>query len=613
MTASALRALLAGASIIAISACSGGQAAQPETAAQTEQALSPAQAEATSAFASLVEDFEAFELANNPGRRARQGDLDAARIWPDVSPEALTAQAAQEAAFLARVEAIDAEALTGQDRVSHAVLDYLLRYRVELEPFAGVRAPFTSDSGFFSAPTYSAASARPRSIAEGEAWIAKIRNIPGYFEQNIAWMQRGLADGFTQPRQIAEGAASQIESLADAQTLHEILLAPVEGLPSSLPEAERERLLAEARLAVEEAALPAYRDLLAFFSERYIPETRTSLGISEVPDGREYYRTLVRYHTTLETTPEEVHQRGLEEVARIRAEMGTVMEEAGFDGTFEEFLAFLRTDEQFYAETPEELLMHAAWIAKRADDQMPRFFGHLPRLPYGVRPVPETMAPTYTTGRYWPGNMENGIAGGYMVNTYDLSQRPLYELPSLTVHEAVPGHHHQGSIAQELENVPEFRRDTYITAFGEGWGLYTENLAIDMGLYTTPYEDFGRLSYEMWRACRLVVDTGLHYMGWSRDEAEACFLENSALAPHNVRTEVQRYISWPGQALAYKTGELLMRDLRARAEAELGEDFDIRAFHDTLLEDGAMPLSSLEAKMLAWIEEQAADRDGAAE
>ena len=312
----------------------------------------------------------------------------------------------------------------------------------------------------------------------------------------------------------------------------------------------------------------------------------------------------MRYHTTLDTSPEEVHQRGLSEVARIRAEMEEVIAETGFDGTFAQFLEFLRTDPQFYAETEEELLMHAAWISKRADDAMPRFFGNLPRLPYGVRAVPATMAPTYTTGRYWPGNIDTGVAGGYMVNTYNLAQRPLYVLPALSVHEAVPGHHHQIAIAQELEHVPDFRRNSYITAFGEGWGLYTENLAIDMGLYRTPYENFGRLTYEMWRACRLVVDTGMHYMGWTREEAEACLLENSALAPHNVRTEVLRYIAWPGQALAYKTGELLMRDLRAEAEERLGAEFDIRDFHDTLLEDGAMPLSALEAKMRNWIDEQ---------
>lgn len=617
MTKRALRAVLAGASILVLAGCSedGALTAQAEAAQAESRTAAPAtmdtaRPETAQALAALIEDFEAFELENSPGQRARRGDVEAMSQWPDISPEAQAADAAQEAAFLERLEAIDRSGLDRSDRVSYDVLDYILRFRVELAPFNTSRTPFLNDSGFFTAPTYAAASTRPRNVEQAEAWIARLHNLPAYFDANIAWMNRGLGDGFTQPRLIAELAASQVESLTDTDTLTGILMGPVEALPSTLDEAERERLRAETETAIAEAALPAYENLLAYFRDTYIPQTRESLGISGVPQGREYYQTLVRYHTTLDTSPEEVHQRGLGEVARIREEMDAVIEEAGFEGTFEDFIHFLRTDPQFYAETPEELLMHAAWIAKRADDQMPRFFGHLPRLPYGVRPVPDTMAPTYTTGRYWAGDLENGVAGGYMVNTYDLSQRPLYTLPALTVHEAVPGHHHQISIAAELEDVPDFRRNTYITAFGEGWGLYTENLAIDMGLYTTPYEDFGRLTYEMWRACRLVVDTGIHYMGWTREQAEACFLENSALAPHNIRTEVQRYISWPGQALAYKSGELLMRDLRRQAEERLGADFDIREFHDVLLRDGAMPLSALEEKMLAWIDKEEAELEG---
>ncbi|WP_417476432.1 DUF885 domain-containing protein [Maricaulis sp.] len=563
-------------------------------------------ADAETAFAALVSEFEAFELANSPDERGRRGDLVAAGQWPDISPDALATQSATEAAFLARLEAIDAASLSQSDQVSHAVLDYILRFRTELAPFDEARIAFNSDSGFFFWPSYAASSARPRTIAEGEAWIARINGIAGYFQQNIDWMQRGLETGFTQPRIIAESAAAQVAGLSDPATLRAILIEPIDGLPVALPAAERARLHAEATAAIEDSAQPAYASLASFLRDEYLPQTRESLGISDVPEGRAYYQTLVRYHTTLDTSPEEVHQRGLAEVARIRDEMEAVIAESEFEGSFAEFLHFLRTDPQFYATTAEELLMHAAWIAKRLDDQMPAYFGHLPRLSYGVRPVPDTMAPTYTTGRYWPGDMERGIAGGYMVNTYDLTQRPLYTLPALTAHEAVPGHHHQGSIAAELENVPDFRRNTYITAFGEGWGLYSETLGRDMGIYTTPYEEFGRLSYEMWRACRLVVDTGVHYMGWTRDEAEACFLENSALAPHNIRTEVLRYISWPGQALAYKTGELLMRDLRGEAEERLGEEFDIRAFHDVLLADGSMPLSALEAKMRRWIDEEEA-------
>tara|TARA_R110002072_G_scaffold45093_6_gene125486 strand:+ start:1596 stop:3455 length:1860 start_codon:yes stop_codon:yes gene_type:complete len=603
---------IAGLIALALSACGqtmeapAGVAATPATeAAATPLApVETSDAAMSESFASLVADFEAFELANSPGERGRRGDLVAAGQWSDISPETLAAHSAAEAAFLERLDGIDAAGLSQSDQVSHAVLDYILRFRTELAPFDEARIAFNSDSGFFFSPSYAAASARPRTIAEGQAWIARINGIAGYFQQNTDWMRRGLETGFTQPRIITESAATQVEGLSDAATLRAILIEPIDNLPTSLPAAERARLYDEAIAAINNSAQPAFAELAAFLRDEYLPQTRDNLGVSEVPEGRAYYQTLVRYHTTLDTSPEEVHQRGLSEVARIRGEMETIIAESGFDGTFAEFLNFLRTDPQFYATTPEELLMYASWIAKRLDDQMPAFFGHLPRLSYGVRPVPDTMAPSYTTGRYWPGDMERGVAGGYMVNTYNLTQRPLYTLPALTAHEAVPGHHHQGSIASELEDVPDFRRDTYITAFGEGWGLYSETLATDMGVYTTPYEEFGRLSYEMWRACRLVVDTGVHYMGWTRDQAEACFLENSALAPHNIRTEVLRYISWPGQALAYKTGELLMRDLRAEAETRLGEDFDIRAFHDALLADGSMPLSALDAKMHRWIDEQ---------
>ncbi|MDG1416511.1 MAG: DUF885 domain-containing protein [Maricaulis sp.] len=575
-------------------------------ASQTGNSEPSRNADVTAAFASLVEDFEAFELANNPAERGRRGDLVAAGQWTDLSLEALQAQDEAETAFLERLDAIDGTRLSESDQVSHAVLDYILRFRVELAHFESNRMPFNSDSGFFHAPSYAAASTRPQTIAEGEAWVTRIGNIAAYFEQNTTWMRRGIEAGFTQPEVITRSTVGQLEGLSDLDTLRDILIAPIEGMSSNLPAEDLARLRASAIDAIETSAQPAYAQLHVFLRDEYLPASQPLIGISEVPEGRAYYQALVRYHTTLDTSPEEVHERGLAEVARIRSEMEGIIAELEFDGSFADFLNFLRTDPQFYAQTPEELLMHAAWISKRADDAMPRFFGHLPRLPYGVRPVPDSMAPTYTTGRYWPGDMENGIAGGYMVNTYDLSQRPLYTLPALSVHEAVPGHHHQGSIAQELEDVPNFRRDTYITAFGEGWGLYTENLAIDMGLYRTPYENFGRLTYEMWRACRLVVDTGMHYMGWSREQAEACLLENSALAPHNVRTEVLRYIGWPGQALAYKTGELLMRDLRAEAEETLGADFDIRAFHDELLKDGSMPLSALEAKMRRWIAAQAA-------
>ncbi len=460
---------------------------------------------------------------------------------------------------------------------------------------------FTNDSGFFSMPLQVATSTRPANVAEAEAWIARLDAFPELFAQHRAWLSRGVEAGFVQPALIVSRVVDQVRGVAETPVEDHPLLSPMSQLPERLPVAERERLQEKATEVMENKVLPAYGQLVEFFVDHYLAEPRESIGVSELPQGRDYYRLLVRQHTTLDTTPEEVHQQGLDEVARIRAEMEQVIEETGFEGSFGEFLDYLRTDPSFYAQSERELLMRAAWIAKRADDAMPRYFRHLPRLPYGVRPVPEAIAPNYTTGRYWAGDLDNGVAGGYLVNTYRLDQRPLYELPALTLHEAVPGHHHQIAIAQELEDVPEFRRNTYITAFGEGWALYTEHLGVEMDIYESAYEHFGRLTFEMWRACRLVVDTGMHFYGWSREQAEACLLDNSALAPHNVRTEIERYISWPGQALAYKPGELLIRRLREQAEEQLGTEFDIRAFHDHLLSEGAMPLNTLEQRMLAWI------------
>ena len=568
-------------------------------------ALADEPADDTQAFAALVADYEAWRLAENPIRAGREGHLEAAARWPDPSAEAVTRRGAAEREFLQRLRAIDAAALDATDATSHAVLAYLLETSVAMAPFAPERIPFVNDSGFFSMPLGLAASVRPRNFEQAEAWLTRLERLPDYLAAHRVWMEKGIREGFVQPAYVVEAVLGQLEAIVATAPEESPLLAPLDALPTQLDADRRAELRQRAVSLVSDTVMPAYRELLAFFRDKYLAQPRTSIGISEVPGGRDYYRALVREHTTLDTTPEEVHQRGLTEVGRIRAEMEQVIAETGFDGSFAEFLQFMRSDPQFYAETPRELLMYASWIAKRADDQMPRFFGRLPRLPYGVRPVPDHMAPTYTTGRYWPGDLENGVAGGYMVNTWSLDQRPLYTLPALTLHEAVPGHHHQGALAQELEGVPEFRQQTYITAFGEGWALYTEFLGIEMGIYTTPYEHFGRLTYEMWRACRLVVDTGIHYFGWTREQAEACLLENSALAPHNVRTEVARYISWPGQALAYKTGELLIRDLRKRAETELGARFDLRAFHDHLLADGAMPLEALERKMKDWIEAQA--------
>jgi uncharacterized protein (DUF885 family) len=376
---------------------------------------------------------------------------------------------------------------------------------------------------------------------------------------------------------------------------------PFTAFPPGVPSAETERLRAAGREAIAKSVVPAYTSLLQFFTAEYRPGARETLGAYELPDGKAYYGWLVKHFTTLDTTPEEIHQIGLAEVDRIRREMDDVVKKTGFQGSFAQFLEFLRTDPRFYAKTPEELLKQAAWIAKRMDAKLPSLFGRLPRQPYGVEPVPDDLAPKYTGGRYVGAPLDGRRAGTYWVNTYALETRPLYQLESLTLHEAVPGHHLQGALTKELEGLPPFRRYSYVNAFGEGWGLYSERLGIEAGFYQDPYSDFGRLSYEMWRAARLVVDTGIHAMGWTRQQAIDYMSERTALSRHEVTNEIDRYISWPGQALAYKMGEIKIRELRARAEKQLGEHFDVRAFHDAVLANGSVPLDVLEQQIDAFI------------
>jgi uncharacterized protein (DUF885 family) len=551
-------------------------------------------------FAGLVADFEAHQSERDVITRGRRGDLEAASVWPDASFEAVAAHDQAMAGFLSRLEGIDPQALPEGEAANYAVLAYILENAAAIPQTRYALTPFTNDSGFHTRPGFVAMGTRLRTVEDAEAFIARLEALPDYYAQHRAWLERGLELGITQPREILPGVADQITAPEDSA-----LFMPFAALPDTIEPADQDRLRAQARAILQDDVFPALSDLRDFFTNTYIPGARDTLGARSLPGGAAFYADLVRYHTTLDTTPEEIHERGLAEVARIRAEMETVIAQTGFEGTFADFLQFLRTDDRFYADTEMELMMRASYLSKLADDEMPAFFNRLPRLPYGVRAVPASLAPNYTTARYWPGDAENGEAGGYMVNTYRLDQRPLYELPALTLHEAVPGHHHQIALAQEMEDVPDFRRDTYITAFGEGWGLYAEFLGYDMGFYEDPYDRFGALTYEMWRACRLVADTGIHWYGWSREEAEACFLENSALAPLNITNEVSRYISWPGQALAYKTGELLMRELRAEGEARLGADFDLADFHDTLLEEGGVPLGYLDAKMRTWIDAQA--------
>jgi uncharacterized protein (DUF885 family) len=553
----------------------------------------------------LIIDFEANALINNPISAGEKGDRAALRRLPDIS------EAAQMSSRQ-RIEALDRRhtalrrspefsGLNEAQRLNYEMMGFLLDQRKRLLPFDESRIPFVNDSGFFNEMSYVSRQTRFEQPEDYEAYAARLTQLPRSFAQHRANMRRGIDDGFTASDAILPGVIEAVRGLAEGAAEDHPLYGPFKTMNDSFTTSEQKRLQELGLAAINTSVLPAYSALLEFFETDYAPAARTVVGVGATEEGRNYYRALVRNFTTLNLTPDEVHEMGLREVARIRSEMDTVIETSGFEGSFAEFLDFLRTDPQFYAKTEAELMHYAAWLAKRIDGKMPEFFGKMPRLPYGVMKVPDEIAKNYTTGRYWPGSPEAGRSGFYVVNTYDLPQRPLYNLPALTAHEGVPGHHHQIALAQELEGIPDFRKSLYATAFGEGWGLYSEKLVAEMGLYETPYEKFGQLTYEMWRACRLVVDTGMHWKGWSREQAEACFLENSALSRSNIRTEVDRYISWPGQALAYKIGEMKILELRQRAEDGLGDDFDIRLFHDAVLENGSVPLSILERQIDRYI------------
>lgn len=498
------------------------------------------------------------------------------------------------------LEEIDPDKLSDDDRISLTLLHFVLNETVVKYDFKTHWNPILSDAGFHSSLTY-----RVRPITNKKsalAYLELLKAIPEYIEQQSVLIKKGLDAGMGQPLVIFKGYESTYEQHITNTAEENFYYSPFLKLPPQLTSTEKDSLRQAAKKVVTEQVIPAFQFVKNFFEETYYPNTRTALGVSETPNGAAYYQSRINYFTTLEETPESIHEKGLQEVDRIRKQMEDIVKEVNFKGDLKAFIAFLRTDPQFYATSPEELLKHARNIAKKLDEQLPRYFKTLPRKPYGVAPVPDAIAPKYTGGRYVGTSPESTDPGYYWVNTYNLPSRPLYVIPSLTAHEAVPGHHLQGALNNELpESIPQFRRNLYLSAYGEGWGLYTEYLAEAMGIYTTPYEHFGKLTYEMWRACRLVVDTGIHAFGWTREKAVAFMAENTALSLHEVNTEIDRYISWPGQALAYKIGELKIRELRKKAEQQLGNQFDIREFHEVILEKGTVTLPLLEERINQYI------------
>ncbi|TRD10014.1 DUF885 domain-containing protein [Erythrobacter insulae] len=564
-------------------------------------------------FAGPIEDYEALreevweatldsdpQLASSIGDRRGDGQLG------DLSLAEYDRVVAETRAFLARLDAIDADDLTRDLKVDYAILKSSFEDQLAGADFDHNRyILFTNRGGWFSGfaslPYRSAFFTK----ADYQSYIARLRAFRAYNADGIARSRKAVELGLTQPCEPMQGFDARIaQQITGDYTVSPFWEPFAAEKPGSVSEEDWSALKASAADAIQTGVLPAYENFLAFYRHEYEPKCRAGTpGILATPNGDEYYAYRVRSFTTTDMTPDEVHNLGLSEVARIRAEMVEVATEAGFE-TREAFIEHLRTDPQYYMTDEQEYLRYTQALAKKIDGFMPKLFGRLPRQPYTVDPIPAANAPGNTTAYYEPGSLETGQAGIYRLNLTELDQRPLWELPALGVHEAVPGHHHQIALQQELDIHPLRANGTFFTAFVEGWGLYSERLGIEMGLYDTPAKQMGRLSYEMWRATRLVVDTGLHSKGWSKRQAVDYMLDNTALSPANIDAEVNRYMTWPGQALAYKIGELKIRELRSRAETALGADFDLRAFHDAVLENGSIPLSVLEDYIDNWIEAQ---------
>jgi len=515
------------------------------------------------------------------------------RRLPDVGADAQQARLKVWEQVLKDLDGIDAAALSPENRINLAIYRPQVQNLADEVRLGAYEMPFNSDSSFWSNLSFMAR--RPMKNANDyRAYAARLRDVPRYFDQHIANMRSGLKRGFTVPRAVLDGRDVSIAAVADLKAPEQsTFYTPYKKMPSSIPAAEQEALRKDVREAIRQQVVPAFGTLLTFFRSEYVPQARTTLAAEAMPGGKDFYAQQIREYTTLDLSAEQIHQIGLKEVARIQAEMQDVIKQTGFKGTFAEFLTFLRTDPQCYAKTPQQLLDRAAWISKRVDGEVGKYIGTLPRGRFTIVEVPADIAPFWTAGR--------GGLGTYRLNTYDLPSRPLYNLPALTLHESSPGHSLQAALAQEQGEQPAFRRDNYISAYGEGWALYTEKLGKEMGIYETPYEDFGRLTYEMWCAARLVIDTGVHHKGWTRDQALAYLRDHTALSEHEVTTEVDRYISWPAQALSYKLGEIAIVRLRGEAEQTLGPKFDIKAFHDAVLKQGSVTLPVLEEQIRAFI------------
>jgi uncharacterized protein (DUF885 family) len=548
----------------------------------------------------LADDWE-HTLRADPLFATSIGDHRFDALLPEVSEANETRERLHDELMLERLRGIDRESLSEEERNHYDIFALLKTDAIAERDFRTYLTPISSRSGFHIQFPRLRKHVVFDSARAYESYLARLSGFLEYARGHIALMRRGIELGYVLPRVVLEGFETTITAHIVAEPTESVFFEPFRDFPAQIDSRERKRLREEAVRAVSESIVPGYREFLRFMVEEYVPAARPSIAAADLPDGRRFYEHRVRRFTTLPLTPRAVHDTGQAEVRRIRTEMEAIVAKVDFEGSFAEFLEFLRTDKRFYAATPEALLKEVSFILKRMDGKLPLLFKTLPRTPYGLEPIPDYLAPKTTSAYYNPPAGDGSRPGIYSLNTYDLPSRPLYELEALSLHEAVPGHHLQIALQQELASLPAFRRFERFTAFVEGWALYAERLGLEVDFYTDPYSDFGRLTFEMWRACRLVVDTGMHYFGWSRERAIEFMAANTALTRLNIRNEVDRYISWPGQALAYKIGELKIRELRAFAEEALGEGFDVRVFHDQVLGRGAVPLSLLEEQMRAWV------------
>ena len=549
-------------------------------------------------FLRIVDSEWQRSIDENPLYASYMGDKSSNQDWPDLSEETLRIRQKKTRDVLREIKKIDSQKLSEENKLNHRLFLYNYERSVRGQQFDSHLLVFGQRGGI-QLEHETAESLGFMTRQDYLDWIARLEKLPNYIEQHITLARLGVERNVTAPRILMERVARQIQ----LQLVDEPTDSPFFNVFEEMPETidDRSEITEKAIQVISEAVIPSYQKFSDFFVNEYLPASRTSIGVADLPNGNAWYENLARYHTSTELTPEEIHQIGLSEVKRIRSEMNKIIERVGWEGTFDEFLNFLRTDPQFYYETSEELLQAYLATSKELDPKIVPLFKVLPRMPYGIRPIPEESAPDTTTAYYMRPSADGSRAGYYYVNLYKPEVRPKYEIEVLSVHEAVPGHHLQIALAMEIENIPNFRKYSGYTAYVEGWGLYSESLGYDMGLYQDPYSEFGALTYDMWRAIRLVVDTGMHYKGWSREQAIDFFKENAAKTEQDIVNEVDRYLIMPGQALAYKIGQLKIMELKQKSKESLGEKFDIKEFHHVILGEGALPLDVLEEKVNDYI------------